>query len=103
MRLIEDIRLTNERFKEIDRLHNKSRAAETGQYGLVDCTWNLLIEVGKCCEECMASEGTGKQPTSSGNVDESLPDKSWTVNQLRDYLRKRNGRLTGRKNDLLHL
>ena len=44
----------------------------------------------------------GRVGTSSvGELVEQVPQPSWTIKQLRDYLRKQGGLLTGRKAELL--
>ena len=46
-------------------------------------------------------EGEDGRVGSVGELVEEVPQPSWTIKQLRDYLRKQGGLLTGRKAELL--
>ena len=41
------------------------------------------------------------EASCSLGISRTEPDSSWTIAQLRDYLRKCGGRLSGRKSDLI--
>ena len=87
----------------IDCLHTKSRTAETER------GWYTKYRAGRrrswlaWTRSEMASGRTIETTTSSDEVGEGAPDSSWTVKQLWDYLQRRNGQLTSRKNNLLQL